>query len=152
MTARPGEGKILNIKVGDREKARETQRPKVLPGGLGEGQSHSCSPFSSATPGDLVFSNSKGTDRAPGMTQLLQVLRWRERGQSQREQSENLGGAGHRNPRVPRQRALRVSPTSACVFQKSASLELFTSQLMTSTSGRQRMFLVCTCRERGRWE
>lgn len=45
-----------------------------------------------------------------------------------------------------------VSPTSACVFQKSASLELFTSQLMTNTSGRQRMFRVCTCRERRRWK
>lgn len=45
-----------------------------------------------------------------------------------------------------------VSPTSACVFQKSASLELFTSQLMTRTSGRQRMFRVWTCRERRRWK
>lgn len=36
------------------------------------------------------------------------------------------------------------SPTSAWTFQNSASLALFTSQLMTRTSGRQRMLRVCT--------
>lgn len=38
------------------------------------------------------------------------------------------------------------SPTSAWTFQNSASLVLFTSQLMTKTSGRQRMLRVCTYR------
>ena len=35
--------------------------------------------------------------------------------------------------------------TSACTLQNSASLVLFTSQLMTRTSGRHRMLRVCTC-------
>lgn len=35
--------------------------------------------------------------------------------------------------------------TSAWAFQNSASFTLFTSQFTTNTSGRQRMFRVCTC-------
>lgn len=38
--------------------------------------------------------------------------------------------------------------TSAWTLQNSASLALFTSQLMTRTSGRQRMLRVCTCGSR----
>lgn len=45
---------------------------------------------------------------APGP--LPARLRWRERGQRQREQSENLGGAGQRNPRVPGEPAPECLP------------------------------------------
>ena len=49
--------------------------------------------------------------------------------------------AGERSSVTP-----TVSPlTSACALQNSASLALFTSQLMTRTSGRHRMLRVCTC-------
>lgn len=126
----------------------------MVPGGLGERQSDSCGPFSSATPGDLVFSDSKGTARATGTSGWHQVLCQRGSGggreaRDSESRVKTSAGPGSATPACQENRPRSVSPTSACVFQKSASLELFTSQLMTSTSGRQRMFRVCTCGERG---
>lgn len=88
----------------------------------------------------FVFSNS---DHNQTLRSERGMLGWRATGWRQRDPSENASA----NPKG----AGCAAPTSACVFQKSASLELFTSQLMTRTSGRQRMLRVWTCGRSGRW-
>lgn len=157
-----------DVRVGDRD--RESQGPPTVrplsaggsghrrgtPGAGGEGKATLLRPVSSVKAGELVPSSSARAVHGPAPARPLRTELRRRAGQTARAGRKHLLGAGDAANPLGQENHLRpprgACPTSACVFQKSASLELFTSQLMTSTSGRQRMCRVCTCGEGWRWK
>lgn len=130
------------MEAGDREKAARG-KPSVCwaPGALGQGRASA----PAARPWQV---SSLPSQTQPHPSTSSGAKQGDARVQRESCEQEHPGRPGHTAP--PAQGG-EQAPTSACVLQKSASLELFTSQLMTRTSGRQRMFRVWTCRESRTW-